>query len=77
MALSIRRLAHTNSVARIPKPKGMTSVAGPGVTTMATPMSRTVKPTMATNTRLHCLTVFLISTVHTGEKTNRLAISHF
>lgn len=77
MALSIRRLAHRNSVARIPRPKGMTSVAGPGVTTMATPMSRTVKPTKATNTRLNCLTVFLISTIHTRKKANRLAISHF
>jgi hypothetical protein len=52
LTLSMRRLAQTNSVASIPRPNGMTSVAGPGVRTMTRPMSNTVNPTMATKTRL-------------------------
>jgi hypothetical protein len=36
--------AQIYSVARIPKPSGMTMVAGPGRTIIATPIDNTVKP---------------------------------
>ncbi len=44
-------------MARIASPMGLTSVAGPGRTTMAIPMSRTVKPTTATMSLLICFNV--------------------
>jgi hypothetical protein len=46
-----QRLAQANSIARIPRPIGMTINAGPGNTTSTSPPSRTVVPTTATTTR--------------------------
>ncbi len=53
-------LAQTNSVARIPRPIGMTTKAGPGNTRRARPMSRTVHPTTRTISLLACLNVWMI-----------------
>jgi hypothetical protein len=38
------RRAHANSIPRIARPSGITKIAGPGVNTIATPMSKTVSP---------------------------------
>ena len=43
-----RDLAQTNSVARMASPIGMTRTAGPGKAIIATPISSTVKPAIAT-----------------------------
>jgi hypothetical protein len=51
-ALSNKRRAHKNSVARIANPNGITTTAGPGRITIATPMNKTVKPSVATTPRL-------------------------
>src|SRR5512139_396684 len=43
-----RRRAQTNSVARIARPAGITTNAGPGRTIIATPIATTVPPTTST-----------------------------
>lgn len=53
------RLAQTNSVARMPSPKGITRIPGPGNTIIATPMSSTVNPITATIARLSQLSLFI------------------
>lgn len=53
-------LAQTNSVARMASPSGMTTIAGPGKTIMAMPISNTVKPAIATKTFLINPTVNVI-----------------
>ena len=45
------RRAQANSVARMPRPAGMTRIAGPGSTTMAIPTNTTVDPTTRTTSR--------------------------
>src|SRR5579872_93594 len=45
------RRAHTNSVARIPSPRGMTITAGPGATIITIPTKTTVVPTTNTTAR--------------------------
>ena len=52
-----QRRAHAYSVARMARPTGITTNAGPGNTNSATPISRTVAPTTETITRLMILTV--------------------
>lgn len=47
-----QRLAHANSVPRIASPSGITMIAGPGMTTSTTPMSKTVNPMTKITTRL-------------------------
>ena len=48
-------LAQTNSVASIPKPIGMTSMAGPGNTIITIPINTTVRPTTPTISLFTCL----------------------
>ena len=67
-----QRRAHAYSVARIASPIGMTMNAGPGKTSRATPISRTVAPTTDTITRLTTLIFSRFQTlgrrfVHDGE----------
>ena len=50
-----QRRAHAYSVARMARPTGITTNAGPGNTNSATPISRTVAPTTETITRLMIL----------------------
>jgi hypothetical protein len=52
-----QRRAHAYSVARMARPTGITTNAGPGNTNSATPISRTVAPTTETITRLMTLTL--------------------
>ena len=52
-----QRRAHAYSVARMARPTGITTNAGPGNTNSATPISRTVAPTTETITRLMILTL--------------------
>jgi len=47
LPLPIQRRAHTNSVAKIANPAGITTTAGPGRMIIATPISTTVPPMMA------------------------------
>ena len=56
-AVRSQRLAHANSMARIPKPAGMTRKAGPGNTSNATPNVSTVVPATAIKIRL---TLFIV-----------------
>jgi len=53
-------LAQTNSVARTPKPTGITRKAGPGSTINATPIKRIVKPATITMSLFACCNVFSI-----------------
>jgi hypothetical protein len=53
-------LAQTNSVARMANPRGMTNIAGPGNTIMATPINSTVNPIIAMMILLTCRMVFSI-----------------
>ena len=46
--------AQTNSVARIASPRGLTMTAGPGSTTIAIPINKTVEPMTKTTTRRAC-----------------------
>jgi len=48
------RLAHTNSAERISKPRPMTTMPGPGRTSIAAPIAKTVKPTTVVMTVFTC-----------------------
>jgi len=50
--------AHINSVARIPNPRGITTIAGPGNTIIAIPMRSTVKPPTVIINLLTCFMLF-------------------
>jgi hypothetical protein len=50
--LSSHRLAHANSTARMARPSGMTTMAGPGKTIIANPAARTIPPVAPTKNRL-------------------------
>ncbi len=58
--------AHVNSILRIVRPTGMTTIAGPGVTIMTMPIISTVAPTTPTTIRRPVLyvkcTALLINT---------------
>lgn len=58
LILRNQRRAQANSMAKIARPVGMTSVAGPGSTIIATPTSKTVPPTMETTMRRAVLYVY-------------------
>src|SRR2546425_184352 len=57
LALSSRRRAQANSVARMARPAGMTTKAGPGSTISARPTSSTITPITATPMRRACLSM--------------------
>jgi hypothetical protein len=60
LILSSNLFAQTNSVARIAKPAGITNIAGPGKTTIARPVIRTVNPITIFIIRFACLSVLII-----------------
>ena len=72
LTLRNQRRAQANSSAKIARPAGITTVAGPGSTIIAIPTSKTVPPTMATIMRLAVLYVYDTTCWFKGVPTCRL-----